>query len=510
MPVPRAQLAAALKALQRVQAKRAGVVVAGDLSDAHRQRLVEDGFLRPVIKGWYVCSDPRVQAGDSTAWYAGFWTFLAAYLRTRFAKRYVLNVTASILRHTQSTVVPSQVVAVVAKGGTSQLQLPHGTSLLAYQDAAHVPKVRAEVQGLQVWPLAQALCQVDAAFFRTYPREAEIALSMVRDPAELLSILLAEGGMPTQAGRLAGALRFVGRPGDADRLLETMALARYKVTETNPFAIPVPTLQSQTARSPYVLRLRSMWAGWRQAVLDIFPPAPGLPPDPGAYLAQVAENYAHDAYNSLSIEGYLVTDSLIARVASGRWNPDEAADRQSRDALAARGYYQAFQAVTGSLAAILHGQAAGQVVGRDHHRWYGELFAPSVSAGILQPQQLAGYRTAPVYIRGSLHTPPPHDALTDCMDTLLELLHNEPESSVRAVLGHHLFAFIHPYVDGNGRTARFLMNAMLGSGGYPWTVIRVARRTEYLAALESASVAGDIRPFAAFVLEEMQAGKHAV
>lgn len=47
--------------------------------------------------------------------------------------------------------------------------------------------------------------------------------------------------------------------------------------------------------------------------------------------------------------------------------------------------------------------------------------------------------------------------------------------------------------------ARFAINAMLASGGYPWTVIRVDDRAGYMASLESASVDMDIRPFAAFV-----------
>jgi hypothetical protein len=47
------------------------------------------------------------------------------------------------------------------------------------------------------------------------------------------------------------------------------------------------------------------------------------------------------------------------------------------------------------------------------------------------------------------------------------------------------------------------MNAMLASGGYPWTIIPVTRRSEYLAALESASVDGDIEPFTRFVASAM-------
>jgi fido (protein-threonine AMPylation protein) len=49
-------------------------------------------------------------------------------------------------------------------------------------------------------------------------------------------------------------------------------------------------------------------------------------------------------------------------------------------------------------------------------------------------------------------------------------------------------ANIHPYPNGNGRMARFVMTAVLASGGYPWTVIRVEDRNLYLAALDRASI----------------------
>jgi Fic family protein len=54
-------------------------------------------------------------------------------------------------------------------------------------------------------------------------------------------------------------------------------------------------------------------------------------------------------------------------------------------------------------------------------------------------------------------------------------------------------------MDGNGRMGRFLMNVMLASGGYPWTVIPVERHTEYKQGLESASVDEEIGPFSAFL-----------
>ena len=120
-------------------------------------------------------------------------------------------------------------------------------------------------------------------------------------------------------------------------------------------------------------------------------------------------------------------------------------------------------------------------------------------AGILKPEDLAGYRTHQVYIGGSRHVPINVDALPDVMPVLFELLGSEPEASVRAVLGHFVFVFIHPYMDGNDRMGRFLMNAMLASGGYPWTIIPVERRDEYMQALEKASVGQDVEPFARFL-----------
>ena len=47
--------------------------------------------------------------------------------------------------------------------------------------------------------------------------------------------------------------------------------------------------------------------------------------------------------------------------------------------------------------------------------------------------------------------------------------------------------------------ARFMMNAMLASGGYPWTIIQVGDRDRYLKSLDSASIDSDIGPFARFV-----------
>jgi Fic family protein len=129
----------------------------------------------------------------------------------------------------------------------------------------------------------------------------------------------------------------------------------------------------------------------------------------------------------------------------------------------------------------------------------------------LKPADLAGYRSGSVYIRRSMHSPPRAEAIRELMPAFFDLLQNEPEPAVRVVLGHFMFVYIHPYPDGNGRMGRFLMNLMTASGGYQWTIIPVDRRSDYMAALESASVDQDIKPFTIFLaglLDQRQVTRH--
>jgi Fic family protein len=299
---------------------------------------------------------------------------------------------------------------------------------------------------------------------------------------------------------LAGAFRNIGRNKIADEIVQAMRAAGYDVRESDPFDSPAPFAHPRRALSPYAIRTRLSWQQMREIVLETFPKAPGMLKDTDAYLKTVDEIFVEDAYHSLSIEGYQVSRKLIERIRSGAWNPDgDSADRQQKDAMAAKGYYEAFQVVKGSVRQVLNGANAGHVFERDHGAWYRALFAPSVSAGILSAADLAGYRSGQVYIRRSKHVPPKPEAVRDTMPELIELLRAEPYASVRAVLGHFMFVYIHPYMDGNGRMGRFLMNLMLASGGYPWTFVPVERRDDYLKALEAASVGQNVRPFSEFL-----------
>jgi len=285
-----------------------------------------------------------------------------------------------------------------------------------------------------------------------------------------------------------------------------MKAADHNVRESDPFAPERSVKVLSPSPSPIVGRLQALWASGRESVLAELPEPPGPPADCVVYLQQVDDLYEQDAYHSLSIEGYRVTPELIERVASGAWDPTtDANGRESGNALAASGYWLAFQQVRNSVETLLAGDLnPGAVLRADHRDWYLEMFRPQVTAGLLEPSMLAGYRSLPVYLRGSRHVPPRWEVLREAMPALFDLSEQEPEPGVRAVLAHWLLGYVHPFPDGNGRIARFAMNTLFASGGYPWTVIRVETRDEYMASLEAASVGGDVGPFARFIGRQLR------
>jgi len=506
MAKPSEKLAQSLELLHVLQERGIIAIRSGDLTRTHRERLCQNGFLQEVMKGWYIPARPDETAGESTAWYTSFWRFCATYLRHLKGNDWCLSPEQSLLLHAENWTVPKQLLVRALKARNNVTPLPHDTSLLDVRSALPDDNDIVEKDGLRLFSLTASLVACAPGTYRQNPTDMRAALSIVRDASEVLEQLL-EGGHSTIAGRLAGAFRNIGRDRIADDIVNTMRAAGYKIREEDPFETQNPIILPSREQSPYVNRIRLMWQEMREQVIERFPEAPGRPKDAKAYLKHVEDVFVTDAYHSLSIEGYRVSPELIERVRSGNWNPDnKEGDTEHRNALAARGYWQAYQAVRESIKKVLHGDNPGIVVNDNHRTWYREMFAPGVTAGILRPGDLAGYRNGPVYIRRSMHVPPRREAVGDAMPAFFDLLSEEAEPSVRVVLGHFIFVYIHPYMDGNGRMGRFLMNTMLAGGGYPWTVVPLEKRAPYMAALEEASVNQNIGAFTDFLAQLVNEG----
>jgi hypothetical protein len=501
MATPQEKLAQALENLAQLQTSGLGAsaIRAKALSRTHREILLAHGFLQEVIKGWYIPSRPDELKGESTAWYASFWPFCAAYLAERFGKEWCLSPEQSLSLLAGNRTVPRQLLVRSPRARNKVTNLPHGTSLLDLRAALPAVGDREERDGLRIFSLEAALIACPPTFLSRQSTDVRAVLATIRDASGLLARLL-EGGHTTIAGRLAGAFRNIGRDRIADDIVKTMSAAGYNPRESDPFTDKPALELSARETSPYVNRIRLLWEKMREPVIGSFPKSPGLPGDVETYMQRVNDAYLTDAYHSLSIEGYRVSRELIERVRSGTSNPEmHKGDRQQKDAMAARGYWQAYQAVQESVRRVLRGENPGFAADEDHGTWYRELFAPSVAAGLLRPADLAGYRNSQVYIRKSMHVPLNRDAVRDAMPAFFDLLRGESHPAVRVVLGHFVFVYIHPYMDGNGRIARFLKNVMLAAGGYPWTVIPVESRNAYVHALEAASVGENISTFSEFL-----------
>lgn len=499
MATPAEKLADSLQELKQLQDKGIIAIKSEQLSRTHRERLVRNNFIEEVFKGWYIATSPDAQKGDTTNWNSNYWGFCTQYLEARVKDAWCISPEQSLMLHAGNTTVPKQLLVRSPQANNIPQALPNNTSLFLTNAQFPPENERMVLNSVRVYTLPAALVKCSANTFSQDAINARTALSLISNSSEILGILL-DGGHSVIASRLAGAFRNIGRNRIADEIVQTMTDAGYDIRETDPFADRSRIVLSGRIRSPYESRIRLMWAEMREKVMPFFPAAPGLPSNITAYMDAVDKVFVTDAYHSLSIERYKVTPQLIEKVRSGIWNTEENEDdRKQRDAMAAKGYYEAFKSVENSVVQILKGANAGKIADDDHNKWYRELFGPSVTAGILKASDLAGYRNHQVYIGNTMHTPLNKEAVRDAMPVLFELLREEPEASVRTVLGHFIFVFIHPYMDGNGRMGRFLMNVMLASGGYPWTVIPVEQREEYMQALDDASVRGNIESFAEFI-----------
>ena len=279
MVTPHEKLADSLAALRALQGEGRRVFRSAQFSRLDRERLLQNGFVCEVIKGWLIATGPGWREGDTTPWYASFWEFCALYAKGRFGVEWHLSPEQSVLLHAETTTIPPQVVIYSPKGTNNRIELLFGSSLFDLKQKTAPPAHDIiEKDGLRVYAPEAALVRVTEAFFERWPIEAQIALASVKDVSAILARLLACGSSVV-AGRLAGAFRRIGRAAFAEQILKTMQTAGYEVREHDPFAPKRSVPVTAIGASPIATRLATIWRTQRQVIIDIFPPAPGSPAD---------------------------------------------------------------------------------------------------------------------------------------------------------------------------------------------------------------------------------------
>lgn len=475
-----------------------------DLSSEEKVLLQDAGFLHQIVRGWWALMTPlgktQLQNGDTTALQHFYWPFIREYCRASFGSAYCLAADVSLDLEIGDERAPKNLIIVTENSSNRNLTLPLGYSVTIYKDRTGFNAGIVGENGIQRMPLDLALVRIA----RTQSAcESSVYLLGLRQCSipRLVDRTLKEGN-PDRGARIANGLALAGL--DAEKYRQGMSNGGMIPTEGS---LPEARYHWKP-KSPHCDRITMLWHQMRKTVVEQFQIEPVMKVSPAGYLEysrKANDILVQDAYHSLSIEGYQVTPAMIEKIASGLWNPDkDENDANQQNALAAKGYLNAFHRVQEGIKKIFDGEDAANVIETAVPEWRRELFLPMVQVGKLEKHDLAGFRNRPVFIRNSRHVPPTHEALPDAMETYFQLMKEEPYPKVQAVLGHYIFAYIHPYQDGNGRLSRFIMNTALASKGYPWTVIRVNDRQEYLESLEKAGTTQSIAPFCVFIQNSIQ------
>ena len=115
------------------------------------------------------------------------------------------------------------------------------------------------------------------------------------------------------------------------------------------------------------------------------------------------------------------------------------------------------------------------------------------------------FRRIQVYMGGSKHTPPKASEVNKEMSSLMRWIknHKNLHPVILTTYIHHFFIAIHPFIDGNGRTGRLLLNFILMKSGFPPICIKKEERIKYTNYLELARD-GDISKFLDFIVKKIE------
>ncbi|RUT43269.1 Fic family protein [Paenibacillus anaericanus] len=125
----------------------------------------------------------------------------------------------------------------------------------------------------------------------------------------------------------------------------------------------------------------------------------------------------------------------------------------------------------------------------------------------IDKEAAGSYRIANVIISGSEHVPPNHIQVPAEMEKLISW-YDEAKMYLHpvelAVQFHFKLVYNHPFRDGNGRTARLLMNLILMQFGYLLVIVKVSERVKYINALEKASTTGNVGDLLKLIIEYVE------
>lgn len=308
------KLAESLSVLKDYQDSHGNMIIKGysALGETHTKRLLQNGYLQPVIRGWYIPSFPGSE-GDTTVWYASYWQFISAYATSRFGQDWCLSAEESLSYYAGETTCPSQLIIRSTKANNNVVQLLHGDTLMDITASIPADMYVEPRYGIHLYPLAEALVYCSPQYFISDALNARTCLAQLKDASEIIK-LVADEGNTTRAARVCGALRNIGRDDMADEINNFMQRLGHQLREDDPFVEKSPL--AGISESPYSIRIRLMWEKMKKQIMSLGITLQFKSIDIDTVIANMEANYVKDSYHSLSIEGYRVTEGLIELVLS--------------------------------------------------------------------------------------------------------------------------------------------------------------------------------------------------
>ncbi|XP_077456081.1 protein adenylyltransferase FICD [Stigmatopora argus] len=211
-----------------------------------------------------------------------------------------------------------------------------------------------------------------------------------------------------------------------------------------------------------------------------------IPKGNSALRRVMEETYYHHIYHTVAIEGNTLTLSEIRHIIETRYAVPGKSLQEQNEAI---GVDAAMKYINNTLLSRSGTIGVGDIL-EIHRRVLG--YVDPVEGGRLRVNQVfVGH-----------HIPPHPQDLQRHMQELVQWLNSDEALQLHpveyAALAHYKLVYVHPFVDGNGRTSRLLMNLVLLQARYPPITIRKEQRAEYYAALDTANE-GDVRPFIRFI-----------
>ncbi|MCI4392476.1 hypothetical protein PGIGA_G00146390 [Pangasianodon gigas] len=198
------------------------------------------------------------------------------------------------------------------------------------------------------------------------------------------------------------------------------------------------------------------------------------------------ETYYHHIYHTVAIEGNTLTLSEIRHIIETRYAVPGKSLHEQNEAI---GIDAAMKYINTTLLSRLGAITVNDIL--EIHRRV---------LGFTDPVEGGRFRASQVFV--GHHIPPHPNDVERHMQELVQWLNSDEALHLHpvefAALAHYKLVYVHPFIDGNGRTSRLLMNLVLMQANYPPITIRKEQRAEYYAALDTANE-GDVRPFIRFI-----------